>query len=265
MAKEWVQDARNKARAEAHSRAETKKSLGALKQERTELANKLTTVEKARLSAEAGLKSMETQAEDQILRSSCIKLRTQLGWPGKLLRLRRRHLMNVGYRKQRPGWLRRWQKCAGTTGPRFGQKRLTGRGFLLNPSWGALRAFSFLKRFERLQQCSLLLLLYPFLLLSRSPQSKPLLLMFKSQQGQARVRRSHHRPKTLTPRMRLQLRMWTPRLRMLSPSLKMGMLSLKQLIPRRAITKPRHSYKIFSFYFIFLYLYFSFVVLNRCL
>lgn len=76
MVKEWVQDARNKARVEAHSRAETKKSLGALKQERTELANKLTTVERARLSAEAGLKSMETQAEDQILRSSCIKLRT---------------------------------------------------------------------------------------------------------------------------------------------------------------------------------------------
>ena len=76
MAKKWVQDAHNRARAEAHSWAETRKSLGALKQERTKLANKLTTMERARLSVEAGLKSVETQAEDQILRSSCIKLKT---------------------------------------------------------------------------------------------------------------------------------------------------------------------------------------------
>ena len=60
MAKEWIWDARNEARAEAHSRAEVKKSLGALKQEQTELANKLTTLERAHLNAEADLKSTET-------------------------------------------------------------------------------------------------------------------------------------------------------------------------------------------------------------
>ena len=53
MAEEWVWDAHNEARAKAHSHAETEKSLGALKQEQTELANKLTTTERARLSAEA--------------------------------------------------------------------------------------------------------------------------------------------------------------------------------------------------------------------
>ena len=53
MAEEWVWDAHNEARVKAHSHAETEKSLGALKQEQTELANKLTTTERARLSAEA--------------------------------------------------------------------------------------------------------------------------------------------------------------------------------------------------------------------
>ena len=64
MVKEWVLDARNEVRAKVHSRAETKKSLRALKQEQMELANKLTTAERARLSAEVGLKSAETQTED---------------------------------------------------------------------------------------------------------------------------------------------------------------------------------------------------------
>ena len=62
---EWFRDACNEARAEAHSHAETEKSLEALKQEQTELAHKLIATEKAHLSAEAGLKIWETQAEDQ--------------------------------------------------------------------------------------------------------------------------------------------------------------------------------------------------------
>ena len=79
MAKEWIWDARNEARAEAHSRAEVEKSLGALKQEQTELANKLTTLERAHLNVEAGLKSTETQAENQHkqLHITKIKLATQ--------------------------------------------------------------------------------------------------------------------------------------------------------------------------------------------
>ena len=60
VAEEWVRDTRNDVRAEAHSRVEVEKSLGALKKEQTELANKLTTLERARLSAETFLKSVET-------------------------------------------------------------------------------------------------------------------------------------------------------------------------------------------------------------
>ena len=60
VAEEWVRDARNEVRVEAHSRVEVEKSLGALKKEQTELANKLTTLERARLSAETFLKSVET-------------------------------------------------------------------------------------------------------------------------------------------------------------------------------------------------------------
>lgn len=60
MAEEWIRDACNEVRAESHSRVEVEKSLGALKKEQTELTNKLTTLERARLSAETFLKSVET-------------------------------------------------------------------------------------------------------------------------------------------------------------------------------------------------------------
>ena len=59
VTEEWVRDACNEARAEAHSHAEVEKSLGSLKQEQMELTNKMTALEKASLSAEAFLKSAE--------------------------------------------------------------------------------------------------------------------------------------------------------------------------------------------------------------
>nr|XP_023891468.1 uncharacterized protein LOC112003488 [Quercus suber] len=64
VAEEWVKDARNEAKAEAHSHAEAEKSLGTLK---------------ARKSAEAGLESTQDQAEDQCkkLYLTKIKLATQ--------------------------------------------------------------------------------------------------------------------------------------------------------------------------------------------
>ena len=65
VAEEWVRDTRNEARAEAHSLAETEKSLEALKQEQMELANKLIAADRARLRVEAGLKNVEMQSVDQ--------------------------------------------------------------------------------------------------------------------------------------------------------------------------------------------------------
>ena len=65
VVEKWVRDARNEARAEANSRAKAEKSLGALKQEKQELGTKLTAAEKARRSAEARLKNLQDQAEDQ--------------------------------------------------------------------------------------------------------------------------------------------------------------------------------------------------------
>ena len=65
VVEEWVRDTCNEARAEAHSHVEIEKSLGALKQEQTELSNKLVAVDRACLSVEAGLKNEEMQAEDQ--------------------------------------------------------------------------------------------------------------------------------------------------------------------------------------------------------
>ena len=65
MAEEWVRDARNEAEAEALSRADVEKSLGALKQEQAELSKKLKAADQACLSVEASLKTVERQAEDQ--------------------------------------------------------------------------------------------------------------------------------------------------------------------------------------------------------
>ena len=111
VAEEWVRNAHDEVKAEAHSHFEIEKALRALK-EHTQLFEKLKEVDKARLSAEAGLKTAKRQAEDQrqnlhitkinlvtekkknkkklfwILRQSCREPRMQLGWPGKSLRPR---------------------------------------------------------------------------------------------------------------------------------------------------------------------------------
>ena len=65
MADEWDCDARNEANTEPFSRADVEKSLEALKQEQAELSEKLKEANKARLSAEVDLKTVERQAEDQ--------------------------------------------------------------------------------------------------------------------------------------------------------------------------------------------------------
>ena len=57
MAKEWVNRARNDAKNKVHLRLETKKALGAAKEENKELLSKLITKESERMSAEAGLKN----------------------------------------------------------------------------------------------------------------------------------------------------------------------------------------------------------------
>ena len=59
VAEEWIHDARKEAEAEALSRADVEKSLGALKQEQVEMSEKLKAADQAHLSAEAGLKTVE--------------------------------------------------------------------------------------------------------------------------------------------------------------------------------------------------------------
>ena len=65
MAKEYCRENRKLAEAEAQSRVEVEKSVGSLKQENFELAEKFKESEKARKSTLAGLKNAETQAKDQ--------------------------------------------------------------------------------------------------------------------------------------------------------------------------------------------------------
>ena len=79
MAEEWYRDADNRAEAEALTRVEVEKSLGAIKQKQLELSEKLKLVDQVRSSAEAGLKTVERQVEEQRqkLHSTEIDLATQ--------------------------------------------------------------------------------------------------------------------------------------------------------------------------------------------
>ena len=65
VAEEFCRSNRSLVEAEVQSRTEVEKTVGSLKQENLELAEKFKESEKQRRSAEAGLKSAETQAEDQ--------------------------------------------------------------------------------------------------------------------------------------------------------------------------------------------------------
>ena len=65
MAEEFCRSNRSLAEAEVQSRTEVETTVGSLKQENFELTKKFKESEKQRKSAEAGLNSAETQAEDQ--------------------------------------------------------------------------------------------------------------------------------------------------------------------------------------------------------
>lgn len=65
MAEEYCRSNHNLAEAEAQSRVEVERSMGSLKQENLELAEKFKEAKKGRESALAGLKNAKTQVEDQ--------------------------------------------------------------------------------------------------------------------------------------------------------------------------------------------------------
>ena len=65
VAKDWVRNAHNKFNVEVQPRCDVEKALGIANHEKTQLAEKLKAAESARQSAEVGLKTVETQAEDQ--------------------------------------------------------------------------------------------------------------------------------------------------------------------------------------------------------
>ena len=67
MTKEWVKKARNDVKNEVFLCLEAEKALGAAREENNELLSKLTIEERKRerKSAQAGLKIVEAQVEDQ--------------------------------------------------------------------------------------------------------------------------------------------------------------------------------------------------------
>ena len=64
VAEDWVRNAHNKFDTEAQSHREVEKAHGTTNHEKTQLVEKLKIAESARQSAEAGLKTIEAQAED---------------------------------------------------------------------------------------------------------------------------------------------------------------------------------------------------------
>ena len=65
MAEEFCRGNSSRAEVESQARAEMEKTLGSLKHDHVELMDKFKESENRRKFAEAGLKSAETQAEDQ--------------------------------------------------------------------------------------------------------------------------------------------------------------------------------------------------------
>ena len=59
VAEEWVRNACDEVKAEAHSYFEVEKAFGALREEHKKLGNKLTVAERECSSALAGLKNIE--------------------------------------------------------------------------------------------------------------------------------------------------------------------------------------------------------------
>ena len=64
MVENWVNDARNEARAAFDARSEVEVELGALKEKQSKLAEQLKEAVRARDNAEVGLKTTEKQVED---------------------------------------------------------------------------------------------------------------------------------------------------------------------------------------------------------
>ena len=64
VAEEWVKNARDEVKVEAHSYLKAEKALGALKQEQTKLSEKLKEAIQACQSVKVSLKTMDRQAED---------------------------------------------------------------------------------------------------------------------------------------------------------------------------------------------------------
>ena len=65
VVEDWVQSATNSLNAEIQNRHDIEKALGVVNHEKTQLAEKLKVVESRQKSAEAGLRSVEVQVEDQ--------------------------------------------------------------------------------------------------------------------------------------------------------------------------------------------------------
>ena len=65
IAKEWVRNFNDQIKAKSHSRYEVEKAHRASKEEHAQLSEKFKDLDKVRLSAKVGLKTMERQMEDQ--------------------------------------------------------------------------------------------------------------------------------------------------------------------------------------------------------
>ena len=74
MVENWVNDARNEARAAFDARSEVKVELGALKEKQSKLAQQMKEAVRARDSTEAGLKTTENKFKISV--NSCTTMKS---------------------------------------------------------------------------------------------------------------------------------------------------------------------------------------------
>ena len=71
---EWVRNSHDEVKAKAHSHLEVEKAFEALKEKHSQLSEKFKELDKARLSAEAGLNTMERKMEHQLQKLHITKI-----------------------------------------------------------------------------------------------------------------------------------------------------------------------------------------------
>ena len=134
MAEECIRSTHNKFEAESNFKREVEKTLGSVKEEKSQLAEKLKTSEQGHQSALVGLKIAEAQTEDQckhlfttkldlaMEKAAVLSLKVELEKAKaeaqaiqEAAQAAERATYERGCSRRNKGWLKRWPRCVEIT------------------------------------------------------------------------------------------------------------------------------------------------------